>query len=165
MNLADYKSSQGGRLGPWISFSTFVVKLYSFYLSIAYISCSCQSTDSLIMCKELTQKIINAKIHTVLSQASAHGHLQLKCQKFRVGGYMENVLEWFKYPHTRAHPGCEVNCQGVPHRRFVEASPTVEKAVSCYKADRLVASLPSFRSPQSSLAVHKFCAAGKEHCE
>ena len=28
---------------------------------------------------------------------------------------------------------------------FVEASPTVEKAESCYKADRLVASLPSFR--------------------
>ena len=48
---------------------------------------------------------------------------------------------------------------------FVEASPTVEKAVSCYKADRLVASLPSFRSVQLSLAVRKFCAAGKERCE
>ena len=48
---------------------------------------------------------------------------------------------------------------------FVEASLTVEKAVSCYKADRLVASLPSFRSVQSSLAVRKFCAAGKERCE
>ena len=32
---------------------------------------------------------------------------------------------------------------------FVEASPTVEKAVSCYKADQLVALLLSFRSIQS----------------
>ena len=48
---------------------------------------------------------------------------------------------------------------------FVEASLTVEKAVSCYKADQLVASLPSFRSVQSSLAVRKYCAAGKERCE
>ena len=79
------------------------------------------------MCEELTQKIIkkiaeipsNAKMRTVLSRASSHGHLQLKCQKLRVGGYTEKVLEWFKYPHTRAHPGCEVNCQGVPHCRFV----------------------------------------------
>ena len=39
---------------------------------------------------------------------------------------------------------------------FIEASPTVEKAVSCYKADRFVASLLSFRSVQSSLAVHEF---------
>ena len=44
----------------------------------------------------------------------------------------------------------------------VKASLTVEKAVSCYIADRLVASLPSFRSIQSSLAVCKFGAAGKE---
>ena len=39
---------------------------------------------------------------------------------------------------------------------FVEASPTVEKAASCYKADRLVASLLSFRSVQLLLAVRKF---------
>ena len=48
---------------------------------------------------------------------------------------------------------------------FVKASLTVEKAVLCYKADRLVAALLSFRSIQSSLAVCKFCAAGEEHCE
>ena len=45
------------------------------------------------------------------------------------------------------------------HRRFVRASsrpaPTVEKAVSCYKADQLVASLLSFRSVQSSPAVRE----------
>ena len=39
---------------------------------------------------------------------------------------------------------------------FIKASPTVEKAVSCYKADRLVASLLSFRSVQSLLAVREF---------
>ena len=41
--------------------------------------------------------------------ASVHRHSQLKPQKLRVGsGYMEEVLKWFNYPHTRAHPGCEV---------------------------------------------------------
>ena len=104
-------------------------------------------------------------VYTVLSRASAHGCSQLKRQKVWVGGYMEKVLEWFNYPRARAHPGCEVNCQGVPHRGFVKASPTVEKAVLCYKADRLVASLPSFHSVQLSLAVCKFHAAGKECCE
>ena len=51
------------------------------------------------------------------------------------------------------------------HHRFVEASPTVEKAVTCYKADRLVASLPSFHSIQSSLAVREFHSAGEECSE
>ena len=48
---------------------------------------------------------------------------------------------------------------------FVEATSTMEKAVLCYKADRLVASLLGFRSIQSSLAVRKFRAAGEERCE
>ena len=39
---------------------------------------------------------------------------------------------------------------------FIKASPTVEKVVSCYKADQLVASLLSFCSVQSLLAVHEF---------
>ena len=134
--------------------------------------------------------------YTVLSRASAHGCSQLKCQKVRVGGYMEKVLKWFNHPHARTHPGCKVKCQKVrvggymekvlkwfnhPHARthpgckvscqgvlhccFVRASSTVEKAVSCYIADRLVASLPSFRNVQSLLAVRKFRAAVKEHCE
>ena len=41
----------------------------------------------------------------------------------------------------------------------------MEKAVSCYKADWLVASLPSLCSVQSSLAVRKFRAAGKQRCK
>ena len=67
---------------------------------------------------------------------------------------------WFSYPRARAHPKCEVITIAVRgyqinlHRRFIrallrnearmkrrcksiEASPTVEKAVSCYKPDRL----------------------------
>ena len=48
---------------------------------------------------------------------------------------------------------------------FVEASPTVEKAVSRYKEDRLVDSLLSFRSVQSSPAVREFLAAREERCE
>ena len=38
----------------------------------------------------------------------------------------------------------------------------MEKAVLCYKADQLVASLLSFCSFQSSLAVHEFRATGEE---
>ena len=45
---------------------------------------------------------------------------------------------------------------------FVEASPTVEKVVSCY---RLLASLLSFRSVHSSPAVREFRAAREERCE
>ena len=77
-----------------------------------------------------------------------------------MGGYTEKVLEWFKYPRARAHPGCEVNCQGVLYRHFAlhRGQPDSGEAVSYYKADQLVASLPSFRSIQSSLAVRKFCA-------
>ena len=56
---------------------------------------------------------------TVLSRASAHGRSQLKRQKLRVGGYTGKVLELLNYPRARAHPGYEINCQGVPHRRFV----------------------------------------------
>ena len=51
------------------------------------------------------------------------------------------------------------------HLCFVMASPMVEKAVSCYGADQLVASLLSFCSVQSSLAVREFHAAGEECCK
>ena len=29
-----------------------------------------------------------------------------------MGGYTENSLKWFNYPHARAHPRCEVSCHG-----------------------------------------------------
>ena len=64
----------------------------------------------------------------------------IKRQKLRVGGYTEKVLEWFNYPRARAHPGCEVSCQGVyciVTSCFVEASPIVEKA---YRATKLTVS-------------------------
>ena len=48
---------------------------------------------------------------------------------------------------------------------FVEASPPVDKAVSCYRADRLVALLLSFHSVQLSPAVHEFRAAREERYE
>ena len=69
-------------------------------------------------------------------------------------------------------PVAKLAARGYPNRLasslrscFVEASPTVEKAVTCCKADQLVASLPSFYSIQSLLAVRKFLAAGEECCE
>ena len=74
--------------------------------------------------------------------------------------------------HARAHSGCKVSYQGVPNQLasslrlcFIKASPIVKKAILCYNVDRLVASLPGFCSIQSSLAVHKFHAAGEECCE
>ena len=45
---------------------------------------------------------------------------------------------------------------------LAQASKTVEKAVSCYKVDQLVA---SFLRVQFSLAVSDFCAAGEELCK
>ena len=66
---------------------------------------------------------------TVLSQASAYGCSQFEYQKSGVGGYTKEVLEWFNYPCTTTHPGCEGSCQGVPNRPasslcpcFIEAS-------------------------------------------
>ena len=109
---------------------------------------------------ELKKKSHQRLESTVLSQ----GRSQLKRQNLRVGGYTENSLKWFNYPHQ----GPTLDAMGLNwfassvRQLFVEDSPTVEKAASCYKADRLVTPLLSFRSIQSSLAVHEFHAAGEE---
>ena len=65
-------------------------------------------------------------------------------------------FKWFNYLPAGANPSCEVSCQGVLNRLasslwpcFIEASPTVEKDVMCYKADQLVALLPSFHGVYS----------------
>ena len=98
---------------------------------------------------------------TVLSQASAHWHSQLKHLKLWVSGCTEEVLKWFNYPPARSHPRCEVSCQGVPNRLalslcpcFIGASLTVEKVVTCYKANQLVAFLPI--STAFSLRLHRY---------
>ena len=59
---------------------------------------------------------------TVLSRASTHGHSQLKRQNLRVGGYTGNMLNWFNYPHARAHPGCKVSCHGTESTCIVGSS-------------------------------------------
>ena len=59
---------------------------------------------------------------TALFQASTHGCPQLKHQKLKVGGYTEEVFEWFNYSCVSAYPGCEVSCQGVLHCHFIHAS-------------------------------------------
>ena len=95
-------------------------------------------------------------VFSILSRASAHGRSQLKRQNLGVGSYTEKVVKWFNYPQAKAHPRCEASCHVAELNSllvclyFVEASPTAEKTVSCYKADWLVASLLSFRSIQSS---------------
>ena len=91
---------------------------------------------------------------------SLHSALEVQCKIFT---------------HKKVKCSCfchqNVSCQEVPNRLessfrpcFVEASLTAKKAASCYKADQLVVSLQSFRSVQSSLAVRKFRAGGKERC-
>ena len=71
----------------------------------------------------------------LLSWASAHGRLQLKHQKLRVGGYMVEVLERLDSPFASAQTGCEVSCQGQPASSLclylVEASAMVKKVVLC----------------------------------
>ena len=107
---------------------------------------------------------------TVLSRGSTHGHSQLKFQNFGVGGYTE-CLNVTTIPEQGPTLDVKLAAMGPNrlassvHPCFVEASSTVEKDVSCYKADQLVASLLSFRSVQSSPAVHEFRAAREERCE
>ena len=40
----------------------------------------------------------------------------------RVGGYMEKLLKWFNYPHTRVHHRCEVSCHGTKSTCIVGSS-------------------------------------------
>ena len=84
---------------------------------------------------------------------------------------MDNVLNGSTIPTQGPIPDAKLAAMG-PNQLassvrlwFVEASPTVEKAVSCYKADWLVASMLSFHSIQSSLTVRESCVAGEEHCK
>ena len=35
---------------------------------------------------------------------------------------MENMLNWFNYPHARAHPGCKVSCHGTESTCIVSSS-------------------------------------------
>ena len=114
---------------------------------------------------------VGASAFTILSWASAHGRSQLKPQTLGVGGYTEEVLEWFDCPHTSAHPGCKVSCRGVLNRPaswlclcFNEASPMVEKAMIVLES-RPTRSLIAKRLQRSSLAVRKFRAASEERCK
>ena len=38
------------------------------------------------------------------------------------GGYTENSLKWFDYPHARAHPRCVVSCHGTEWTCIVGSS-------------------------------------------
>ena len=105
-------------------------------------------------------------VFSILSRASAHGRSQLKRQNLGVGSYTEKVVKWFNYPQAKAHPGCEASCHVAELNSllvclyFVEASPTVEKTVSCYKADWLIALLLSFHSVQFACVMQISCCRG-----
>ena len=85
------------------------------------------------------------------------------------GGWLHREGAWIVQlspskgpPQMRSKlPGCtasSLHASSRPARQW-------RKLYRATKADRLVASLPSFRSIQSSFAVHKFRAAGKERCK
>ena len=109
--------------------------------------------------------------NTVLSQASAHGPSQLKLQTLGWAVTWRKCLNGSTIPEQGPTLDAKLAAIGPNrlassvHPCFVKASPTVENAVSCYKADRLVASLLSFCSVQSSPAVREFRAAREERCK
>ena len=88
---------------------------------------------------------------TVLSRASARGCSQHKCQILRVGGYTEKELKWFNYLRARAHPGCEVSCQGVFQIRRMRS---LYVRSSCGKLNRKKGA--SDKNPQPGRAEKKF---------
>ena len=71
---------------------------------------------------------------------------------------MEKVLKWFNYPHAHKY---EAGTASLVRPCFVEASSTVEKAISCYKMDRLVGFLLSFRTFSRHLQYANFVLQGK----
>ena len=78
---------------------------------------------------------------TKLSRASAHEHLQLKRQNLRVGSYTKRCLNGSTIPTQGPTPDANLAAMGQNqlalsvHQCFIKASPTVEKAVLCYKVD------------------------------
>ena len=62
-------------------------------------------------CLDAPKKKRRSDEYTVLSQTSAHGRSQLKGQNLRVGGYTENSLKWFNYPHARVDLPSDSLCE------------------------------------------------------
>ena len=97
--------------------------------------------------------------------------LQLKHQNLRVGGYTENSLKWFNYPHARAHPGCEVICHGTEWTCIVGSSvirrgqSNSEESCIVLQSGPTCSLVAKFRSVQLSLGVREFHAAGEERCK
>ena len=105
-------------------------------------------------------------IHTVLSQASAHGRSQLKHQKLRVGGYTKEMLECSNYLRTSAHPSrMQTWLPGGTESTCIVALPVLRRGhpdggkccivLESRPTHSLVAKLPQ----HLSLAVHELCAA------
>ena len=90
------------------------------------------------------------------------------------GNYTEIVLKWFNYPCARAHPGCDVSCQGTESTCIIGSLCFVvlrwgqpDSGEGCIVLQSrptrsLVAKFPHI---QSLLAVREFRAAGDECCE
>ena len=94
------------------------------------------------------------RAHIILFWASAQERSQLKHQKLRFCGYMEEVFEWFDYLRTNTHPRCEDSSQDVYTESTCIVALTVvrqsqpDSGERCIvlQVDRLIASLPSFCS-------------------
>ena len=78
---------------------------------------------------------------------------------------MEEVLKWFNYPHTRAHPGCEV----AREYRIVALSILCPVQPDSGENCTVLQSGPTrcliAKFPQHSVVACQFRGAGEEHCE
>ena len=101
-----------------------------------------------------------------MSQASAHGHLQLKHQKLGLDGCMEEMLELFNYPRTSADLRYEVrNRIDLHHFYLVRSRGQPDSVESCIMLEsELTRSLVAKLLQCLSLAVYKICIAIEEPC-
>jgi len=71
--------------------------------------------------------------------------LTAQAPKLKVDSYTEKVLEWFNYPHTKAHPGCK---NGTKSTCIISLSilrrDQPDSGEGCIVLQRLIASLLSF---------------------
>ena len=156
----------------WFSISIFTTSHCPSFISRTLVPCSTHHTHTRIYtpvvlqvrqhsylqywtCSTVFEDVLCLTIlwSTLLSRASAHGCSQLKRQKLRVGGYTEKVLESFNYPHARAHPRCEVNCQDVPHRRFMLRRGQPDSGESCIMLQSWPTHSLIAKFPQRSVVV------------
>ena len=100
---------------------------YEIYTKLALLLQDVNSTATgsyILYTNKLFQASTRSTIHYCPGQVPMGA--QLKHQNLSVRVATRRCFKWLDYPHTRAHPGWEVSCQGYRinlHHRFVEGQP------------------------------------------